>query len=316
MSKPLISVIMSVYNEEEQWLRKSVESILQQTYSHLQIIIILDNPENQQAKNILEEYAGQDDRVEVYINEENIGLVASLNKALTFVKAEYVARMDADDIALPKRLELEMEYLQNHDVDFVAASIEMIDEEEKEIPLSPMGGFSSEEFREMMKNGNIAPHPTWLLTKSMYDSLGGYREAKYCEDYDFLLRGLQKGFRCGKIEDVVLKYRVRASGISKSFVLEQKEKLTYLRLKYIKEEAVADVDVEELNQRFSTFSEKDKKKFQIADEKMQAFARQFALGKYGKCIGIVLKNGFTNRYFRVLFKENLQGFMARKNREQ
>lgn len=316
MSEQLVSVIMSVYNEKEEWLRKSIESILGQTYSCLQFVIVLDNPDNRQAKHILDEYQKQDSRVEVYTNEKNMGLVASLNRALTFVQGDYVARMDADDIALPERLEKELHFMEKKNADMVAASVQMMDEGEREIPMSPMGEFCAEDFAAMMKVGNVAPHPTWLLKKEMYDVLGGYREAKYCEDYDFLLRALQQGFCCCKTADVVLRYRVRDNGISKSYVLEQKEKLTFLRKAYAGGKPIAAIDVEEMNRKYSAYSDKEKKKFQRADENMQEFARQFAMGSYGRCVGLILANGLTNGYFRKLFRENMQGFFARRKRSR
>ena len=82
MMNKLVSVIMSVYNEESKWLRQSIESILNQTYSNLEFIIVVDNPECQRINELLLEYKNKDNRIVVLKNEKNIGLVESLNKAL------------------------------------------------------------------------------------------------------------------------------------------------------------------------------------------------------------------------------------------
>ena len=78
----LISVIMSTYNEKAEWIRKSVESILNQTYSNIEFVIVLDNPNNEMIQEVLREYEALDTRVRLVYNENNIGLVKSLNKAL------------------------------------------------------------------------------------------------------------------------------------------------------------------------------------------------------------------------------------------
>ena len=99
-----VSVIMSTYKEPIEWIQQSVDSILNQTYKNLEFIIIVDNPEYAELVSLLNDYADSDDRISVVVNNNNIGLVKSLNKALSFCTGEYVARMDADDISLPERL--------------------------------------------------------------------------------------------------------------------------------------------------------------------------------------------------------------------
>ncbi len=98
-----ISVIMSVYKEPEEQLRSSIESILKQTYSNFEFIIILDNPEEKWREDLINSY--HDNRIKFYVNEKNFGLTNSLNKALTYATGDYVARMDADDISMPDRLQ-------------------------------------------------------------------------------------------------------------------------------------------------------------------------------------------------------------------
>ena len=98
---PKISVIMSVYSERVDWIRKSIDSILNQTYSDFEFIIVNDKPDKEENAQLLEEYAARDSRIKVLTNEENIGLTKSLNKAFALAEGEFIARMDADDMALP-----------------------------------------------------------------------------------------------------------------------------------------------------------------------------------------------------------------------
>ena len=93
-----IGVIMSAYNENIDWVRESVDSILKQTYSNLKLYITLDNPDNCELRELLEYYESTDDRVRLIKNEHNLGLVTCLNKMINIVDEDIIARMDADDI--------------------------------------------------------------------------------------------------------------------------------------------------------------------------------------------------------------------------
>lgn len=112
--KRLISVLMSIYNEPEQWLCESIESILNQTYTDFEFIIINDNPEREVNRKVLNRYQGKDKRIITIHNEENIGLTKSLNKGLKIAKGEFIARMDGDDISLPRRFEKQVIHLFNN----------------------------------------------------------------------------------------------------------------------------------------------------------------------------------------------------------
>ncbi|QFJ55859.1 glycosyltransferase family 2 protein [Pseudobutyrivibrio xylanivorans] len=114
----MISVIMSVFNEKIDWIKQSVQSILNQTYANLEFIIVIDNPNVD--KSVLLYLNGLphiDSRVKILMNEKNVGLAISLNRALAVATGELIARMDADDISEIDRLEKEIKYLMNHKLD-------------------------------------------------------------------------------------------------------------------------------------------------------------------------------------------------------
>ena len=102
-----ISVIMSAYKEDEKWLRASIESILNQSFQDFEFIIVLDNPDAKKLDYIIKEYKERFSKIKYFKNKKNMGLVYSLNFALKHAKGEYIARMDADDIEIPTRLEEE-----------------------------------------------------------------------------------------------------------------------------------------------------------------------------------------------------------------
>lgn len=113
--KPDISVIMSVYNGET-YLKEAIESVINQTFKNWELIVINDCSTDSTAE-ILLELASKDERVKVHPNEVNLKLPTSLNKAISLCEGKYIARMDADDICLPDRLEKQFKFMEeNSDV--------------------------------------------------------------------------------------------------------------------------------------------------------------------------------------------------------
>ena len=113
MEEKKISVLMTVYKENEEELKESFESIINQTYKNLEIIVVIDFPDEIWRKEFIEQY--NDKRVKVILNEENIGLPLSLNKALEVATGDYYARMDSDDISTLDRFEKQLKYIEKED---------------------------------------------------------------------------------------------------------------------------------------------------------------------------------------------------------
>lgn len=237
-----ISIIMPVYNGET-YLAESIESILNQTYVNYEFLIINDgSTDNSMA--IISEYARKDDRI-VIISRENKGLVASLNEGIALAKGKYIARMDADDISLPHRMEKQWCYLrENPDVDILGSYLEIIgdiDEVRKENYIKVFNcSLTVNNVEEKMLEGCAIPHPSAMINKRLFNHLQ-YRDTYKCaEDYDLWMRALKQGFKIRKLEQVLLKYRVHTA--SKSYN-EKKNmhqffdvvniKLDYIEGKYI-----------------------------------------------------------------------------------
>src|SRR5690349_3095432 len=106
--QPTVSVLMTVYNGQR-YLSAAVESVLEQTYTNFEFVII-DDGSNDSSPAILERYAKQDCRIRI-LTRSNKGLTKSLNEGLQHVRGRYLARMDADDISLPNRFEKQVKYL-------------------------------------------------------------------------------------------------------------------------------------------------------------------------------------------------------------
>lgn len=110
----MISVILPIYKERIDWIRLSVDSILNQTYSDFELLLINDNPESQENLALIQEYEKKDSRIRGIQHKENLGLPRSLNLAINEAKGKYIARMDADDISMPQRFAKQVNFLNEH----------------------------------------------------------------------------------------------------------------------------------------------------------------------------------------------------------
>ena len=225
-----VSIIMGIYNCALT-LSEAIESILNQTFKDFEFIIILDYPDNNLHKKIIEEYSKIDNRIRFFVNEKNLGLTGSLNRGLSLAKGEYIARMDADDISLPYRLERQLEYIKKNQYDLIGGITQMIDEDGNSIYSIQKVPTDFNKIKKALRYGQCIAHPTWLGRKEVFDYLNGYRNIPLCEDFDFTLRVVLNGFKISNLNETVLKYRMTKNSISRNNLYDQ-----YLYMKYITNE--------------------------------------------------------------------------------
>lgn len=131
---PLIYVVMSCYNREK-YVVEAIESILNQTYTNFEFIII-DDCSTDNTFEIVKEYAKKDNRILALKNDKNYCYVHSLNKGIEIAKGKYIARMDDDDISLPERFEKQVEFLEkNEDIIALGTFIEIFSDDMKKYNL-------------------------------------------------------------------------------------------------------------------------------------------------------------------------------------
>lgn len=215
MKKPEISVIMSTYNEKIEYLTEAIQSVLQQTFTDFEFLIVLDNPNHQKIRCCVYEFAEQDPRIRVIPNEENLGLTRSLNRAIDVAKGTYMSRMDADDIMVFNCLEKELQVMKAENLDLVAASKINMDEQKRELG-TYINDFSPKQVEKLLPYDNSINHPTVLVKLDKIRAERGYREIPSCEDYDLWIRMLGHGCRMRIIPDILLKRRMRADGVCES----------------------------------------------------------------------------------------------------
>jgi GT2 family glycosyltransferase len=206
MKQPLISVVMPVFNGET-YVSAAVKSIVCQSFTDFEFLIF-DDGSTDRTSAILEWWARRDRRIQVF-REGHRGIVAMLNEGIAHARGELIARMDADDIALPERFALQVEFLsQHHECLAVGGDCLLIDPQGCPIRRLPQPTDHEEIDRRHLRgvSGTIA-HPSVMYRRDAVKRLGGYRaEFQYVEDLDLWLRLAEVG-RLANLPLVLLKYR-------------------------------------------------------------------------------------------------------------
>jgi len=213
MNVPSVSVILPAYNCEK-FIGKAIQSVLQQTLSDFELIIINDGSTDN-TEFIIQEF--KDPRVVYLKNPENKGLIYSLNSAISLSKAKYIARMDADDICLPERLARQKTFLdEKKDIAVVACTVDIIDdkEEKKGVWELDRQTITPEQIKEAILKQNCIAHPTVMMRSEIIKQLKYKEYQKNIEDYDLWLRLLNRGYRIAKLNETLLLYRIHSTSIT------------------------------------------------------------------------------------------------------
>lgn len=204
---PSISVLFPVYNCDESHLRKAIESILDQSFRDFELIIFDDGSSND-VKSIIAEYKENDSRIVFIREEKNHGLAYGLNKMVEIAKGKYLARMDADDISAPFRLECEYKFLENHpEYGFVGGNLLLMDDSDQIYGLRKYPKKPSR--RDFLKYQPYA-HPTIMFRKSvlsMDKPYGLEEKPRRGEDYQLFMNLVASGVKGYNLQENVLGYR-------------------------------------------------------------------------------------------------------------
>lgn len=219
---PQVTVLMSVYNGEK-YLREAIDSILVQSFKDFEFLIIDDGSTDSSA-DIIRSYT--DPRIRIVQNEKNIGLTHSLNKGLKLAKGEYVARMDADDISLPERLEREVAIAGAYPEITVVTTgfanfVNSFGEDNRDSVNK--GGTDEIEwigFEDLLE-GNKIFHGSVLFKRKNILDIGGYNERlPTAQDYDLWLR-VSKQAKIIKIKIILYLRRLHFDCVSMKGILKQ-----------------------------------------------------------------------------------------------
>jgi len=218
--RPLVSVLLPVFNAEK-YLAAAIDSILAQTFRDLELIVIDDGSVDGSSGIIA---SCTDPRLALIRNETNLGVVASLNKGLALARGDLVARMDADDVADPRRLEKQVDFcLRNPDVVALGTAITYIDDAGQVTGHPGRLALGPAVMRWRLLRGTCLFHPTLMLSRARAGDDARYSaEFVHAEDYELMLR-LSRRSDLDNLPDRLLGQRLHAGAVSVRFRELQRE---------------------------------------------------------------------------------------------
>lgn len=224
----LVSVIMPVYNGEK-YLKEAIDSILSQTYTHFEFIIINDGSSDNSEEIIL---SYTDSRIVYIKNPENFKLIKTLNNGFSLAKGKYIARMDADDISHPERFEKQVLFLDSHsEYGLVGTGVNLVNKDGQKQLL-----YHTDHASLKFALAFYCPfiHPTVMIRKDVIADMREVFDSKYVHAEDFeLWTRLATRTKMANIPEFLLDYRIHDAQISSQHAIHQTQMSTIIRKKYI-----------------------------------------------------------------------------------
>lgn len=209
---PNLTVLMTVYNGED-YLRETIESILNQIYRDFKFLI-LDNASTDSSREIIRSY--DDPRIELVALPENIGQVAALNKGLNMIDTPLVARMDADDISLPRRFERQVAFMETHPEVGVLGTFARVFFQQSKREIKYRWPTNPEDIKVRLMFECCLPHPGVMLRKTFFDQYGLRYDEKIGHSFDWeLWQRAADHFDLANLPEFHLRYRLHPENESK-----------------------------------------------------------------------------------------------------
>lgn len=231
MKKPLISIVLPVLNGEK-YLSLAINSVIAQTYKNWKLIIV-DNGSTDNTPAIINEYLKKDTRIKG-INCNIKGIVPALNTGLKHCVGTLIARIDADDLWIPNKLEVQVNYLNSHpQLALLGGSVEIIDDKGNTLPNTKAFNngmhLDPKEVVKKISHNNLFCHSSIVIKKEVLEEFGGYAE-KYLhsEDYFLWFQTVQK-YKAEILAEKLVLFRYHPQSISRKFILEQQKSSLALR---------------------------------------------------------------------------------------
>jgi len=195
--------------DSETTLAEAINSLRQQTWSHLEIVLV-DHNSADSSPAIIKRAASEDARIRSFRHEGTF--VEAANLAWQFARGDFIARMDSDDVAHPERIEKQIQFMiSNPGLSACGTLVNIVKRGENRQPVRPDGGYERYEawvnsvvtYEEILIQRFVdspIPNPTAMIKRTILNSLGGYQDPLWAEDYDFWLRLLESGHRIAKVD--------------------------------------------------------------------------------------------------------------------
>ncbi|MCW3786764.1 glycosyltransferase [Plebeiibacterium sediminum] len=224
---------MSVYSEPSEWIKESIESILDQSLRDFEFIVINDNPEHSRIIKLLKEFSEKDNRIRIVSNEKNIGLTKSLNKGLQLAGGEYIARMDADDISHKERFKCQVEFLEkNQDISLCGTWVKEFGNGVINKVKNPV---SSKEIAARLLFNNCLGHASVMFRRRICLEQGLLYDESIpkAQDYALWSEMVFKGLKLANIPKYLLYYRIHVNQVSSKTYHEQQDYVKVIRCRWL-----------------------------------------------------------------------------------
>lgn len=229
--KPLISVILPVHKTEPIYFKNSLDSILQQEYNNIEIIVIFDKSDDPDLDDsilgILNEL--RDDKRLRVVQRPKLGFTSALNKGLALARGEYIARMDADDISEKERLGSQYEFIKDESTNLIGTWAYVIQNDRVIGKIMPPT--THEDIRKKIMLHNPLIHTSLLVERNVFRTVGNYDPVyEGAEDYELYVRALANGFRISNVPKFLVSVRETPSSIMRGAAWK-KARSAYIRTK-------------------------------------------------------------------------------------
>jgi len=226
---PLVSVVLTYYKENEHQVHRSLGSIINQTYPNIEIIVVLDNPENELIIAIVRTYQEKYSNIIFNINEKNAGVSISRNIAIKMAVGEYVVFQDGDDYSYPDRIEKQVRFMQaNQDIDLSGTGTVWKDENKSKYQFF----FNDKRpVNERIKYYCPVVNGTLIAKRQSFEKYGYLPDKRKAEDYYFMVNWFLQGAKFDNLDEYLLDYYRDVSGAN-TRIREESIAGIKLRLKF------------------------------------------------------------------------------------
>lgn len=288
-NQPLVTVLLPVYNAELH-LAESVESVLGQTFTDFEFLIINDGSTDDSEKQIL---SYRDVRIRYHKNEINLGLIATLNKGMELASGKYIVRMDADDICMPDRIQKQVQFMETHpEVGICGCCADVIDKAHLKMKYDA----EDASIRIKMLYQCHMLHPSVIIRKGLIDryTLRYNPEFIHAEDYELFYR-IGNFTKLANLTDTLLLYREHEGSVSRIYKQTQKDN----SLRVIKQE-FKDIGIDITEAEVDLFKDLMNSCFKFSESELYTVEK------------LLLKIIFANRHSRILDDSTLVRILSQK----
>jgi glycosyltransferase involved in cell wall biosynthesis len=216
----LVTVICTCFNHER-FLKESLDSVLNQTYQEIEVIII-DDASKDGSRTIIESYLKKRPGIRAVFNEENKGICASFNKGLMHARGKYIIDFATDDVMESHKIEKQVQYFEKLDDTYAAVftNASHIDEDSRPMDLHFKSGEAvpSGDIYKIVISKFFLPAASIITRKKVLDELGGYDESLAYEDFDFWVRS-SRNYKYAYLDEPLIRHRIFKGSLSTKFLV-------------------------------------------------------------------------------------------------